>query len=259
MSWRVTLKNVWQVHSTGYIIRFVLIMTTLVALILAFLSTGLKDIHQKNEAIYNKKAILGAIAKEAGMDMSTISDDDVLNIFNTSIKQLVVDAKGQEVSMEDVEALGYIGGKAENVDMAKEIKKPESDRVFPVYIYDNNGDKTYILTVRGKGLWDEIWGNVAIEDDLNTIVGVAFDHKGETPGLGAEIKDNPEFYTQFAGKKIFTESGEYVSVDVVKGGAKDIVHEVDGISGATITADGVADMMYSGLNLYRPYLETVKK
>ena len=233
-------------------------MTTLVALILAFLSTGLKDIHQKNEAIYNKKAILGAIAENAGLDMSTISDEKVLEIFETGIEQLVVDAKGNQLTAEDVEALGYVGGKAENVDMAKEIKKPESDRVFPVYIYDNGGDKTYIFTVRGKGLWDEIWGNIAIQNDLNTIVGVAFDHKGETPGLGAEIKDNPEFYTQFSGKKIFNETGEYVSVDVVKGGAKDPIHEVDGISGATITADGVADMMYSGLNLYRPYLETVK-
>ena len=233
-------------------------MTTLVALILAFLSTGLKDIHQKNEAIYNKKAILGAIAENAGLDMSTISDEKVLEIFDTGIEQLVVDAKGNQLTAEDVEALGYVGGKAENVDMAKEIKKPEGDRVFPVYIYDNGGDKTYIFTVRGKGLWDEIWGNIAIQNDLNTIVGVAFDHKGETPGLGAEIKDNPEFYTQFSGKKIFNETGEYVSVDVVKGGAKDPIHEVDGISGATITADGVADMMYSGLNLYRPYLETVK-
>ena len=233
-------------------------MTTLVALILAFLSTGLKDIHQKNEAIYNKKAILGAIAENAGLDMSTISDEKVLEIFDTGIEQLVVDAKGNQLTAEDVEALGYVGGKAENVDMAKEIKKPEGDRVFPVYIYDNGGDKTYIFTVRGKGLWDEIWGNIAIQNDLNTIVGVAFDHKGETPGLGAEIKDNPEFYTQFSGKKIFNDTGEYVSVDVVKGGAKDPIHEVDGISGATITADGVADMMYSGLNLYRPYLETVK-
>ncbi len=234
-------------------------MTTVVALILALLSTGLKDIHDQNEAIYNKKAILGAIAESAGIDMSTIKDNDVLEIFQNQMQQHVVDAQGKEVSKEAVEALGYVGGMAENVDMSKEIKKAEKDRVFPVYVYNGDKEKLYILTVRGKGLWDEIWGNIALNSDLNTIAGVAFDHKQETPGLGAEIKDNPGFYKQFAGKKIFKDNGEYVSVDVVKGGAKDPVHEVDGISGATITADGVADMMYKGLALYQPYLNSIKK
>lgn len=246
-------------HNTGYIVKFVLIMTTVVALILALLSTGLKDIHDKNEAIYNKKAILGAIASNTGIDMASISDDEVLEIFSSKIEQKVVDFKGNQVTADLVEARGYIGGMAENVDMAKEVKRPEADRYFPVYIYKGEKEKLYILTVRGKGLWDEIWGNIAIKDDLNTIAGVAFDHKGETPGLGAEIKDNPSFYTQFTGRKLFTADGEYVSVDVVKGGAKDPVHEVDGISGATITADGVADMMYKGLNLYRPYLKSINK
>lgn len=246
-------------HNTGYIIRFVLIMTTIVALVLAFLSTGLKGIHDKNEAIYNKKAILGAIAEAASFDMATLSDDDVLQIFSDKIEQVVVDYSGNPMTPEQVEALGYVGGKAENVDMAKEIKKDEKDRVFPAYIYNGDEEKLYVVTVRGKGLWDEIWGNIAIRSDLNTIAGVAFDHKGETPGLGAEIKDNPGFYNQFAGKKIFKGDGTYVSIDVVKGGAKDLAHEVDGISGATITADGVADMMYKGLNLYRPYLKSIKQ
>ncbi len=246
-------------HNTGYIIKFVLIMTTIVAVVLASLSSGLKSVHDKNEAIYNKKAILGAIAGSAGIDMAKVSDDDVLAIFKDNIEQVVVDYEGNILTPEKVTALGYMGGKAENVDMAKEIKKAEKDRVLPVYIYSGDTEKLYVLTVRGKGLWDEIWGNIAMKSDLNTIAGVAFDHKGETPGLGAEIKDNPGFYNQFAGKKIFKEDGTYVSVDVVKGGAKDLVHDVDGISGATITADGVADMMYKGLNLYRPYITTIKQ
>ena len=244
-------------HSTGYIVRFVLIMTSLVALVLALLSTGLKPIHDKNEAIYNKKAILGAIASSQGLDIS--SDEKVLEIFNNQVEQYVVNAKGQEVDKATVEAAGYIGGMAENIDMAKEVKKPESDRLFPVYVFNGEKEKVYIVNVRGKGLWDEIWGNIAIKSDLNTIAGVAFDHKAETPGLGAEIKDNPGFFNQFADKKLFNDQGEYVSIDVVKGGAKNLAHEVDGISGATITGDGVADMMYKGLNLYRPYLESIKK
>jgi Na+-transporting NADH:ubiquinone oxidoreductase subunit C len=234
-------------------------MTTLVAFVLALLSTGLKDVHKKNEAIYNKKAILGAVAQPAGLDMSVITPEQVLEIFDSKVTQTVIDYSGNPWTKEEVESKGYIGGQAENVDMAKEIKKAVKDRIFPAYTFDNHGKSIHILTVRGKGLWDEIWGNIAISDDLNTVVGVAFDHKGETPGLGAEIKDNAEFYNQFAGKKLFTDAGEYVSIDVVKGGAKNKFHDVDGISGATITADGVADMMYKGLNLYRPYLKTIKK
>ena len=96
-------------------------MTTLVALVLALLSTGLKGIHDKNEAIYNKKAILGAIADNVGLVMTSTDDNQLLEIFNSNIAQKVVNYIGQEVSKEEVEARGYIGGMAENVDMAIEI------------------------------------------------------------------------------------------------------------------------------------------
>ena len=234
-------------------------MTVVVALILAFMSTGLKDIHKKNEAIYNKKAILGAIAESAGLDMSSVSDDDVLDIFSNKIEQVVVDASGKVVSKEEVEKRGYIGGMAENIDMKNEAKKDPKDRLLPFYIYKGDNGKLYIITIRGKGLWDEIWANVAIKDDLNTIAGIAFDHAGETPGLGAEIKDNPSFYNQFKGKKLFTDKGEYVSVAVIKGGAKNPVHEVDAISGATLTSNGVSNMMKKGISMYLPYFKTLKK
>jgi Na+-transporting NADH:ubiquinone oxidoreductase subunit C len=91
---------------------------------------------------------------------------------------------------------------------------------------------------------------------MNTIVGASFDHAGETPGLGAEIKDNPKFSANFVGKKIFDEEGEYVSITARKGGAKDPMHDVDGITGATVTADGVTKMMKSGVIKYLPYLKT---
>ena len=87
---------------------------------------------------------------------------------------------------------------------------------------------------------------------------VSYDHKQETPGLGAEIKDNAEFKKQFIGKKFYTESGEFKSVLVRKGGAKDPVYEVDGISGATITADGVSEMLERGIKAYESYFNTLK-
>ena len=123
-----------------------------------------------------------------------------------------------------------------------------------IYNTDDN-QKFYIVSVGGKGLWDEIWGNIALESDLNTIAGASFDHKGETPGLGAEIKDNPAFPKMFKGKKLFNEEGQYVSVQSAKTGAKGSPHYVDGISGATVTAVGVGDMMVNGIALYLPYFK----
>ena len=140
----------------------------------------------------------------------------------------------------------------------KEKKKADAEQILPVYIYTTSDSKKYyIVSVRGKGLWDEIWGNIALEKDLNTIAGVAFDHKAETPGLGAEIKDNKDFSGQFTGKKIYDDNG-FRSVYVRKGGAKNDTYEVDGISGATITADGVSEMLKRGLKYYEPYFKTIK-
>jgi len=153
--------------------------------------------------------------------------------------------------------MGYTGGLASSLDMGKEHKKGD-DKLLPVYIYTKaDGKKYYILYARGKGLWDEIWGCVALEDDFNTVAGVSFDHKAETPGLGAEIKDNKAWIKQFTGKKIY-DGNVLKSINVRKGGAKDPVYEVDGISGATITGDGVADMLVDYLEDYQPYLNTIR-
>lgn len=233
-------------------------MTTIVAIILAFLALGLKPIHQKNEAIYNKKAILSAIADEIPGDFKSITDDQVQGIFDSKITQEVVNMDGTVLTAQQVIDAGYPGGKAEDVDMKKEKKKPEAERILPIYTYTkDDGSKLYILSVRGNGLWDEIWGNIALQSDKNTIAGVAFDHQGETPGLGAEIKDNPAWAAQFEGKTIYNESGDFVSIDVKKGGGtKNLPHAVDGITGATITADGVDEMLDRGLQYYEPFLKS---
>ena len=244
-------------RSTASIFKFVFILTSVVALLLAFLQNGLKSRHELNEAIYSKKATLAAISDHLGIDFRNITDEQVEDIFNSKIDQFVLDEEGKVYSKEEVEAIGYKGGQATDVDMAKEHKKGD-DRLLPLYVYTkDDGKKFYILYARGKGLWDEIWGCVALEQDFNTIAGVSFDHKAETPGLGAEIKDNKAWVKQFIGKKIYS-GEEFKSVDVRKGGAKDPVYEVDAISGATITGDGVADMLKDYLVDYEPYLKTIK-
>ncbi|MEE9372073.1 MAG: NADH:ubiquinone reductase (Na(+)-transporting) subunit C [Saprospiraceae bacterium] len=247
-------------RSTKYIFTFVAIMTVVVALILSLMAVGLKPIHDEQEAIFNKKAVLAAIETELGKDVKArkMADDKVLNIFDTQIKQQVIDYHGNEVNAEEVEAKGYKGGLAEHVDMGKEKKKSKEDRIFPLYTYTSDtGKKSYIVTVIGNGLWDEIWGNIALEDDLKTVVGASFGHAGETPGLGAEIKDNTSWVKQFQGKKIYDKVGNYTSVNVRKGGARNPIFEVDAISGATVTCDGVTDMLYDGIQYYLPYLKTL--
>lgn len=236
-------------NNNTYVLIFILILTATVAILLTGLREATKEGAARNEDIFNKRAILSAIETKLDKPVKQMTDEEVVSIFATDMEQRALDMEGNVV--EDKQA--------DQIDMAVERKKPEAERLLPLYIYKGDGAETYILSVRGNGLWDEIWGNIALESDLNTIAGAAFDHKGETPGLGAEIKDNPKFSEQFQGKKIY-DDGEYVSVDVIKGGAKPgNEHGVDGISGATVTADGVAEMLYRGIKYYEPYLSKIKQ
>ncbi len=235
--------------STNKVILFVVAMTVVVALLLAGSSVALAPIAKENEDIFNKRQILLAIAnplEAAGRPLLTLTDEEVLSIFDEQVEQAIIDASGDQVELE--------GRQAVSIDMAAERKKPEEQRMYPVYKVDLDDDSYYIFSVRGNGLWDAIWGNIALESDMNTIAGVSFDHAGETPGLGAEIKDNATWRAQFVGKKIY-DGDKYVSVYVRKGGALDEDHEVDGLSGATVTADGVTEMLYKGLKAYEPYME----
>ena len=245
-------------HNTGYVIRFIFIITALSALSLAFLSTTFKERHERNEAIFNKRAILSAVEGPLGQSAAGLSDAEVQEVFDKQVTQLVLNMQGEEVGTDGVLAHGHKGGKAEDVDMAKERKRPEPERLLPLFIFTSGGEKYYIVSVRGSGLWDEIWGNIALEEDLTTIAGAAFDHKAETPGLGAEIKDNPAFPAEFIGKKIYNTDGTYTSVIVRKGGASNDRNEVDGISGATITGNGVTEMMQRGIKYYEPFFNTLK-
>ena len=237
-------------ESNKSIVTFVVIMCAVVSIALAGLLIATKDIAKKNEEIFNKRAILKAVESKLGDQLvADLSDDEVLNIFDSKVEQFVTRIDGSEVDAVAVD-----------VDMAKEKKKPEAERNLPVFIYDNGSSKNYIVAVRGNGLWDEIWGYIALESDLNTIAGATFDHKGETPGLGAEIKDNPAFPASFINEKIYDDAGKYTSVKVVKGGADEgDIHAVDGISGATVTADGVGEMLNRGLYYYDTYFQSLKK
>ncbi len=230
------------------ILLFTVGMTFTVALVLGVLFFGLKDAHAKNEAVFNKRAILAAVGNYLPTPVDELSDDQVQEIFEKNVTSTVYLANGETVE----------GVDAANVKMAKEKKKAEEKRQYPLYTYNNGKEDFYILSVYGNGLWDAIWGNVALKSDGATIAGASFDHKGETPGLGAEIKDNKKWSSQFADKRIYDEDGNFTSVLVRKGGAKDPVYEVDGISGATVTANGVSEMLKTGIAKYSDVLEKIQ-
>jgi Na+-transporting NADH:ubiquinone oxidoreductase subunit C len=248
------------VHSTNYIIRFTLVMTVIVAFVLALMVDGLRDIHSVNESVYNKKGILSAVSDHIDKNISTLTSAEVQDIFEKQIKQIVVNSKGEILTPEQIKtATGGAASTAVEIDLGKEAKKPIDQRLLPIFSFTSNDKKEFnILYVRGKGLWDEIWGYIAFQSDWNTIAGQAFDHKGETPGLGAEIKDNKAWYSMFTGKKIFNAAGDFTSISVVKGGVKDVTNQVDAISGATITGNGVDEMLERGLKYYQPYIEKSK-
>jgi Na+-transporting NADH:ubiquinone oxidoreductase subunit C len=141
----------------------------------------------------------------------------------------------------------------------KELKKPSSEQRFPMYEANVEGEKFYIVPLRGAGLWNAIWGYIALEEDKNTIKGAVFDHVGETAGLGAEITQQ-WFQNRFLGEKVFDKQGNLVGINVSKtnNDPKDLDkndHEVDAISGATITGDGVTNMIIERLTHYLPYLK----
>jgi len=239
-------------QSNGYIILFTAIMTVVVGGLLSLTSQVLAPAQKISVELDTKTQILGAVMKlEKG--------DDILAIYKNRIMSLAVDIDGNEITT------NAKGGSmvAEEVNILKNYKKDPKDRIYPVFMYMNDQDSTkvdaYILPLYGAGLWDKIWGFAAVDGNYETIVGVAFDHKAETPGLGARIKD-AQVRDRYVGKRIFDESGVLMSVSMVKGeGNPNLsVHEVDGMSGATLTGKGVNNMMKQYLTSYQSYFAKLK-
>jgi Na+-transporting NADH:ubiquinone oxidoreductase subunit C len=234
--------------SSGYTLTFASVMVVVVAVLLSLAAIGLGPYQAQNVKLEKMQNILASI----GVKSQAIEAE---KIFSEYIKeQVVLNKKGERVT-DDISAF--------DIDLKKELDKTKTgkadEQLFPLFVFNKDGNLYYIIPVRGKGLWGPIWGYVALEGDMNTVHGASFGHKGETPGLGAEI-NTEEFQKQFVGKKIFDESGNFVSVKVVKGGAApEDLHGVDAISGGTITSNGVTEMLKRTLSNYIPYFKTMNK
>jgi Na+-transporting NADH:ubiquinone oxidoreductase subunit C len=203
-------------NSNTYIITYSTIMVVVVAAVLAIAAMVLGPVQSLNIERETKGALLASV----GM---TVPTAEIEKAYADYITELTVDGP----------------------DGAK----------LPIYESTAHGKHLFRLPVSGSGLWGPVWGYVALEGDWNTISGVVFDHKGETPGLGAEIAA-PIFEDQFKGKKLF-EGSELVSITVLKGSgaSRGNDHAVDAISGGTITSRAVENMIRATLEKYLPYIE----
>lgn len=236
-------------QSNTYVITFAAITTVIIGGLLALAATGLKDAQNAAQEKDTKSKILGAV-------MTIEKNADVLQIFGQRIKGYVVDANG-DLKEKDEKGNALV---ADKLDVGREYKKAANERLFPVYEFrsETNPDEieAYILPVYGNGLWDKIWGYIALDKNLEVIKGVTFDHKAETPGLGARISD-ADIQERYKDKKIFDAEGKLLAVTMLKSekGNKLDDHTVDGMSGATMTAKGLNAMLKNYLSYYQPFFE----
>ncbi|MBZ9651334.1 NADH:ubiquinone reductase (Na(+)-transporting) subunit C [Psychroflexus montanilacus] len=231
-------------NSNAYTFIFAIAMVVIVAVTLSFTATSLSPMQKENVRQEKMQSILSTI----GIETERANAEELFNKHIT--QQIALDHNGEEKE----------GVVAFEVDLAKELSKPVEEQSFPIYLANYEGSEFYIAPLRGSGLWDAIWGYIALKDDANTVKGVIFDHKGETAGLGAEITTD-WFQQRFVDEKIFDENGNLVGVNVVKGysgGNNKDDNKVDSISGATITGDGVTDMLSNRLKNYLPFFKKIK-
>ena len=212
--------------SNVYTVVYASVMVLLVAVVLAFTSQSLRSFQKKNEDNDKRQQILRSI--------------------NVSVPANEAEAKYNELIKESF----LVNENGEKVEGDAFSATPEQ---HPVFVASVDGKTKYIMALSGAGLWGPLWGYLSVDNDKNTIFGTDFSHQGETPGLGAEIA-KPAFSNEFKGKKLFV-NGEFKSVAIVKPG-KSVAGQdyVDGISGGTITSQGVDHMLFNSLNGYVKFL-----
>ena len=224
---------------------FAVLMVLSVAFVLSFTSESLKDLQNSNV----KKEKMQNILSSVGINVSRDESEDLYMDYISEELSLKLDGTIDS----DIEAF--------DINLALEVKKDSDTQRFPLYIANVDNEKFYVIPLRGAGLWAEIWGYIALREDINTIKGVSFDHKSETAGLGAEITED-WFIDSFTDEKINDSQGNFVGVYLTKsnndpGNEDKMDNEVDAISGATITGDGVSDMIIERVQNYLPYFNNI--
>jgi Na+-transporting NADH:ubiquinone oxidoreductase subunit C len=245
-----------RTDSNVYTLIFAIVMVIVVGSMLAFFASSLKPNIDENKRIEKQQNILYAMGVNE-------NDESSANFVSTAVagqefskyikKQLVIE--GDNITEDE---------KAYLIDVKKEQAKAKKGgtRRLPLFVGEKDGNTFYVAPIYGKGLWDAIWGYVSMDENM-VVQGAYFDHKGETPGLGANIKQR-YFMDDFYGEHLLTEAGAFKGITVAKGNndpknEDKTDYEVDAIAGATITGDGVSAMIKNDLALYVPYFKTLKK
>lgn len=252
-------------NSNTYTVIYSIILVVVVAAVLAFTAITLQPKQETNVKVETISKILTTVGLYN--TESQMSNEDILKTYSENIQEAVLVNFNGEVSgqmssdVNNIEIKGQSDLKAQN-DIMKKInagdEAAKSSLKLPVYVFNVNGEKITVVPCYGAGLWGPIWGYLAFDKDMNTIDGAVFDHKGETPGLGAEIATN-WFRENFKGKKINDAENNFVSIEIVKGGAADDdINGVDAISGGTITSDALEKAIDTWLRFYVPYFNNQK-
>lgn len=234
-------------NKNSYTIIYASVMVIIVAFLLAFVSSALKDTQNQNVALDKKKQILAAL-NVRNLDKSEIE----AKYAEYVLADKVITEEGQIIK--EGEKKDQDGFKVEN----KEI----SNQNLPIYYCKVGNEMKYVVPMTGRGLWGGLWGYIAINDDLKTVYGAYISHESETAGLGALIAEE-KFQDQFKGKSLFAEGDSMnVALTVVKKGkieAGKEDYQVDGVTGATLTSVGVANMVNHGLQQYVGYFQKMNK
>ena len=238
-----------------YTLLFAVGLVVIVGTLLAAIDSSLKDKIRINKILEKQQNILYAIGinENEGNSVNFIAADKAEQEFNKYItKQIYI--QGDQVIEDD---------KAYLIDVKKQkalAKDPSHKRKLPLFIANKDGRNLYVAPIRGKGLWDAIWAYVSVDENM-IIRGIYFDHKAETPGLGANIKQR-FFMDDFIGESLLDIQGNFKGVTVSKTNLDPknedkCDNEVDAIAGSTITGDGVTAMIRSDLSLYQPYFNSL--
>jgi Na+-transporting NADH:ubiquinone oxidoreductase subunit C len=245
MSLKQICAGGYVVHKNSYVFFFAAVVTITCSILLAAAANLLKDRQQENIAFDIRKNILAT----AGFGSQDLTRQEILDMYDKYIRSRVINLDGEELPDRTVEQL----------DPKKDLD------LLPLYYAEEDGEIiAYIIPVSGKGLWSTIYGYLALEKDLNTVMGITFYQHGETPGLGGEIEKD-WFKDNFKGKKIYSPEGDLLSITVVKGKVQNSIpteeanHYVDGISGSTLTCNGLTKFLKNDLQTYNPFFNKVRE
>lgn len=236
-------KKRLDTNANSYIIMYSCVMVIIVAFLLAFISSALKPTQDINVALDKKKQVLAAL-NIRGLD----NEASAAKYAEVVQADAVIDAEGK--TLEE----GTQGGEEAGFKLSSADYKAGR---LAIYICNVEGKKKYVVPVYGMGLWGPIWGYIAVNEDGKTVFGAYFNHESETAGLGAEIKDSKAWQDKFMGKTIYDATGTPVLKVLKASEVKDTQTQIDAVTGATLTSNGVSDMLIEGFGKYREYFKLV--